>query len=326
MMNTRLLHTRLVPLLAAPLLLTLLLLPAESAAQSGGTALQWMNDPAAAVELARRTRRPIMAYVVGSSRDRDSNIERDQRRTFSDPAVVRASSRFVPLRMSRSQHRELLSDFGFTPSANMEISFVRVAEGKGERIDGVAASGLTNTETFLQKMDLVWKEHRRRMYESDVRPILENSQSKPAELKAALQIVREFQILEADRALIALVGRDKLDPAIAGDAYHALAALSTKAGVERLVALSESDPRAAKALEDCTPEGAEHIVGLLQADAANFPVAAYRAACKIGGVRSVKEARWWERANPKMKQDEVERVREVVGRAAERWRRMSGGS
>ncbi len=297
---------------------------AQYGAQPGAAQLQWLTDPQAAVQQARKTNRPIFAYVLAATRDRDDDVEAAQRKTLADPAVVRSASRFVLLRLSRSQHRNVLADFGFSPAANMEASFIRLAAAKGEKIGDVSQSGLSNPDTLLQKLDMVFKEHRRLVYESDIRPVLEKADTKTAELKTALRGVIEFEISEADRSVIALLSREKLDPAVAAEAYEALAVMSTKPAIEKLADAADKDAKAAKALESCNALGAEHMMEMVKPDAAAFRFEVYKAACKICGIKNMKEARWWDKANDKLKADEVNRVRELVRKAADRYRKTSG--
>ncbi|HQL53377.1 MAG TPA: hypothetical protein PLQ87_01615, partial [Phycisphaerae bacterium] len=68
------------------LLLTLWLGMGVAAAQE--SVIQWMTEPQPAIAEARRSYRPLMVYVLASSKDRDDKLENEQRRALSDPRVL----------------------------------------------------------------------------------------------------------------------------------------------------------------------------------------------------------------------------------------------
>jgi hypothetical protein len=169
------------------------------------------------------------------------------------------------------------------------------------------------------------QEYGKKVYEASVKPTLENAEAKPAELRKALKMVDDLRMLYADESVVKLLEREKLEPGIRQMACDILGGLSTKAAVEKLMALAGSgDEVAVKALAKCTPAGAELMLADLQPDTQPFNYVAYKAAAQICRVQSVKPAKFFERASPRLKQEELERVRKLVAPMAQRWRQENG--
>lgn len=286
-------------------------------AQSSG-GIQWQNNPQQAVALAQRTQRPLMFYVLASSRDRDDRLERAQRRALADPRVLRLAQRFIPVRLSRSRHRDLLEQLHLRPSANMEMSFVAP---DGSRLDSISATGVANADSLAQKLALVFNFHRQRVFDRDLRPVLENKEAKPAELQAALNRIQEFTILGADSAVVKLLGRENLDPKTASLCYDVLAHLSTKIAVEKLLDLSfNGNAKAANTLTKCTPAAAEMMLPQIVLEDGAIRVDIYRAATRICRIKKVKSDKWWAKAEGRRRQHEIDRVKEIVAEVSKKWK------
>ena len=138
-----------------------------------------------------------------------------------------------------------------------------------------------------------------------------------------MQFVGEYRITSAEKDALALLERPRLESAVRNAIYEALAELSTKDGVSKLLELARGgDNQAAKAIEKCTPAGAEVLIADLTPDAEPFDYAVYKAAAQICGIRNVKPQKYFENAKPRLKEEEVERVRGLVQDAAKRWKEM----
>lgn len=297
--------------------ITLMLL-AGGALAHAQRGINWLNDPQEAVALAQRTQLPIMVYVLAGSDERDDDLENAQRRALSDPQVLAQARRFVPLRLSRSRHRDILSQFHLPESANMQISFV---EPGGAALDTLSPSGVGQADSLAQKMALVFDLYRQRLFDREMRPVLEKPDSESAEVLKVLQRIRELTIKQADASVAALLERQNAEPAVLNAAYDTLAHLSTKIAVEKLLERSAAgDDRAARALAECTPEAAELMLDSLISDEGTLRVDVYQAVAKICRIRSTKPVKWWEKANERLQQRELERVRELVREAAQRWK------
>jgi hypothetical protein len=295
-----------------------LVLLAAAGALAQGQLIEWRNDPQQAVAEARKTLRPLMVYVLGSTKDRDAKQERGQKRAFDDPRVVRLSTRFVPLKLSRSQHANVLKDFFLPESASMMMSFV---SPDGQKLDDLGANGIEKVDSLLAKMNGALKAHANRVYETTVKPKLTDAEATPADLKEAVRLVEQFEMDMADKDLVAVLDRTGLDQQLKAQIYDALAGLSTKTAVDKLLELSHSEnPQAAKALEKCTPAGADILMGTLTADADPFDYTVYKVVTKICGIREVKPAKFFENTKGTLKEQELARVRKLVTAAAQRWK------
>ncbi len=293
-----------------------LLCCAAAAAQTGD--LGWRTDPQPAVAEAKRLNRPLMVYVLGSTRDRDEKLDDAQRRALSDARVQRLAQRFVPLKLSRSVHRDVLKDFGLSESANMMMSFVTP---DGKSLGDLGAAGIAQADSLAAKMKLVLRAFAEALYQTELKPVLTSADAKPADVKHALQAVAEQRIIAAETDLVALLDREKPDPALRPAACEALAALSTKTAVTKLLDLSGAgDKAAAKALEKCTPAGAEHLLALLKPDDDPFDYPLYKIVTKLSGIREVKPQKWFDTAKPKARQEYFDKLDQLVRDTARAWK------
>jgi len=258
-----------------------------------------------------------MVYVLAGSEDRDNNLQNAQRRALADPRVVRLAQRFIPLRLSRSADRDVLGDFGLPETANMMMSFVTP---DGKHLGDLSGGGISQASSLAAKLLLVYRTYTQQMFEKDLKPKLEDPETRPEELKRTLGIIVEFGIGPADATIAKLLER-RLDAALHDAACNALAALSTKTAIQTLLELSRGgDARATRALESCTPVGAELLLEELKPDAEPFDYVVYKAITKACGIRNVWPERRFERARPREKEQEVERVSGLVREAAARWK------
>ncbi|MGD8452910.1 MAG: hypothetical protein PVJ57_13905 [Phycisphaerae bacterium] len=285
-------------------------------AQSGQNII-WQDSPERAVALARNAKRPILVYVLGSELDRNDRLERDQRRALADPKVVNQARRFVCVKISRVRHKEFLQPFGLRENASLEISFVAP---DGEQLGSISGSGVATVDTLTEKLFRVFDFHRQRMFDRELRPVLENKESKPAELRAALKTIREFTINGADATVAALLDRTDLDKKTTADCYNVLSDLSTKISVEKLISLAEEgDAKATAALSKCTPAAAEMMLDQwITPDRIRLDL--YQAMGKICRVKSVKNEKWWQNAKDYLKTKEIDRITELVRQAAKTWK------
>ncbi len=281
-------------------------------------AIPWRTEPQQAVAEAQRTMRPLMVYVLASSKDRDNNIEREHKRAFADPRVLRQAQNFIPLRLSRSVHRDVLKDFGLSESANMQMSFVAP---DGQVLGDLSAGGVGQPDSLAAKLAAAFDAYRKKLYDERVKPALTATDTKPADINAALQMALEFRLAAAEADVIALLDQPRLDAAGRSTAFDLLAALSSNTAVDKLIELTRAgDTRAAAALEKCAPPAAERIFAQLNAETEPFEYPLYKAVTKICGIRNVKVARYFEKAKPRLKQQELERVGKLVEQAVQRWK------
>ncbi len=295
-----------------PLMLGAWMLAALAAAQSGE--LNWITDPQQAVREAQNSGRLLMVYVLSSMRDRDNDLEQAQKRAMSDPRVHAIVNRsFVPLKLSRSANRDQLKDFGLSETANMMMSFV---SPEGRVLGDISANGLTQADSLVQKLESVLEVYRKQIYETEIKPKLEDPKTPPDGLKGALSRIGSLRIAGADKDVLALLKREKLDAGVRTAAYDALGVLSTKAAVTALLeAARAGDGAATKALEKGTPAAAELLLEEISKEGA-FDYELYRIIGKICQIRSMKDRKFFEKAKPDLQAKELDRVAEIVARQA----------
>ncbi len=279
--------------------------------------ISWTLDARAAVAEAQRSERPIMFWVLSAEGDRVDDVERDQKRAFSDATVVELSGRYVPVRLSRSQHRDLLVRWGLSPSTNMEIVFTTPG---GDKIDTLSPSGAANARSLAQKMALVYRQYRNQVFAKEIKPAFDAEDTQTKALLVGLKRVQNMLILDADQAVIKLLSNEKLDPSVKTAALETLAVLSTRASTKELLTRAATDPKSAKLLEKCTPMAAEQMLEALDGEDDGLRMAVYQAVSKVCGVSGVKPARFFEQAPERARADELRRVKQIVERTARAWR------
>lgn len=293
------------------------LLPMIAVAQSQG--INWQRDPRAAVSAAQRANRPLMFYVIGASRGRE-DFSDDHRRAFQDPVVVRLSQRFIAVQLQRSQHRELVEGWSVGPNSNGDIVFTKP---DGKEIGTIGASGVSKVDSLRQKLFECFRAFRDDLFTTDLQPVLTNEESPAKDVRAALKLIDEYVIESADGAVVALTNREKLDPAVRIQAFETLAKLSRPAGIRRLAEAAEKDKAAADAMKKAQPPAAEALLEqltpeLMSTNPARF-AELYQTVTQICRIRNVKQARFWEGTNERVKSEELERVRDLVRKAALNW-------
>ena len=283
--------------------------------------IQWKRNAKQAVEQAQKTARPLMFYITGGRRSRDDDLKDDQQRAFRDPVVVALAERFVPIQIFRSQHTDLIAQWGLRPDVNLEIVFVTPA---GEKLDNLSPLGAADPEVLARKLGLVFDYYRNRLFTEDYQPLLQNEQTSPGELTKILERIAEFTITAADATILELLKRDPLSPAVRTQALKTLAALSTPAAVSYLLDCATTDEQASAVLLRCTPAAAESMLPRLEEGSAEECIIVYRALTTICKIRDKRPDRFWQGSIRSIKQKEIKRVSKIVRRTAQRWRETYG--
>lgn len=295
----------------------LLLMPALASAQNA--AINWNRDPKSAIAQARKTDLPLMVYVLASERYRDDQIDREHGRTFRDPRVQAKARYFIPLRLSRSQHREILGDFGFGQRANMEMSFVTP---DGEQLGKASAGVIANNEQFARTLGEMFDRYARKLFNDKLKPKLEDEQARPNDQVIALRAIENLRIKMADDSVLKLLERERLAGSVRKQAYDTLAALATKKSVAALLELArESEDRAAlAALRKAPPPAAEELLPELKAATDEFDFVVYDTIAEICRIKDAKPARFFENYDEAARQEEIDRVSAIAKETADRWR------
>jgi hypothetical protein len=220
----------------------------------------------------------------------------------------------------------------------------------GEKLSGLSGGAVAQPDSLAKKMMMVLQAFGKRVYEKDVKPVLENEDAKPKELKVAIDTINDLHIVAADKGLVELLDRERLGKSTRKMACEALAQLSTKVAVDKLLELAKDDPIAAGSLSKCTPAGAEMMLGAMiptdepvekkpaakeaegekpgeegeqekakeEPQRFNYPV--YKAVTRICRVPKPKPESYFEKAPDDRIAQEVERVSEIVRDVAARWK------
>lgn len=298
-----------------------LLVPGSVAQNQGeGAALRWGVDLEQAIEQAKKSNRPLMLWVIRSSDRKENsgeNMERDQKRAFSDARVVELSKRFVLSKISASRYRDQLSKWHVREGASFDVLFVNPA---GDLISDLDPSGATKPDTLALKMSEAFRAWRDKLYAEKLKPAIEGEKGSPKDQKAALETIEDLTILSADSALITLIEKEGVDESVQSKAIDVLGKLSTKPGAVALLKRAAADTRAEKALHACQPNVAEELLeGIGGEDSAKHWLC-YSALCKICKIQNAKPEKFWSGKNQKIKDDEIKRVKELATKAAVKWR------
>lgn len=297
------------------------LLLACPAALAQSASIRWGQDVRAAIEQAEKSDLPLMFWIIGSSSDRAEmeDTERDQIRAFGNRQVVELSKRFVCCKMSMSQHRK---DVQKWQALNFEIVF---ATANGDKIDSMPAGGATNADTLAQKMRMVSASFAQTIYDRDIKPVLENDKATPKELRAALDSINKLDIRSADSDVLALLRREGVDPAVASRCIEVLGGLATRPAVEELFERAATDKKAADSLKKSPPVAAGLLVEHLTGNEPAKRLLAYELITAICKIKDAKQDAFWNGTNEKIKTDEINRVKKIAEKAADKWREQNPG-
>jgi hypothetical protein len=291
---------------------------------SGGKSVKWARNAQQAIAQAKKSKLPLMFFIEGDSQRRDQRLDDDRRKAFKDQRVIYASRRFVSANVVRSDSRlrSLFAKLQVPAQANMMAVF---ATPDGVKIDSFSA--VHQPDTFAQKMTLVFNAYRNRLFDNEIKAVLNDRKTKTATIKKALKVIEKFDIVKADAAVIAVLDRWKSDLAVSKQGFAALAALSTKPCVDYLFAKAATGRHgqaAAAALAKCTPEAAELMLPMLKDDDPDTMLLAYNTVTKICKVKKPKPDRFWTGKNENLKRKELDRVRKTVEKSASRWKDSYG--
>lgn len=276
----------------------------------------WGRNVDAAIRQAQQSGQPLLLYVLDSSDDRNRFFERDQERVFSDPTVLGLTRRYIPVRVSPSANRDLLDRYGIERRAHM---FALLVEPSGDLLEVLQPSDLRQETITRQKLASTLRRYRDKLFERDIKPLLESPATKPGQLRLALQKIDQFLILSADEAVIKLLDREDLDKTTRRGVYRLLAHLGTDRAVDALLDRVAADEAIEKALADSTPAAAEHMITTRDPGNPLWPLV-YRTAGRICQVPNLKPDRYWETAPESQRSAEVQRVRRAVEDVSRRWR------
>jgi hypothetical protein len=292
-------------------------------AQDGGAAgkggIRWGLNVEEAVKEAQKSDRVAMFWITraGEGQDNnDQNMERDQKRSFADPRVLELARRFVCCKMSASRYRKELQQWGVRAGASFDVIFVSPS---GDFLGEINPTGAARPESMAQKMAEIQKAFRDKIFQKEIKPVLDNAKSDAKALAAALDRIGDLEILTADEAVVGVLKKEGVAETVSAKAIQVLGQLSTKAAADELFARAANDKRAMAALEKCNPGVVDALLKHLDGEDREKLALAYAALCKICKIGSAKPDRFWEGNLTKVKEDELRRVKDLAKKAAARW-------
>lgn len=284
--------------------------------------LQWVRSADEAVKRAQAQKKPILVYVrlPDDQRPETDDADRDIQRNFRDPRIQKRATMFVPLLLTQSrQNRETITQFGLSATATMELAFVS-PDGK-PLAPPLATAGARQADSLLQRMGVAITAWGKMVYDAELKPVIADEKAEAAALQKAVRLTGELRVKAADTDLIKLLERENLPGGARTATLDALAALSSKAAIARLVELGrKNDTAAIKALEKATPAGAELLLDELKDKDGNFHYFVYSAITRICGIRDGKQKGYFDNSKPDFYEKELERVRGIVRQQAKVWR------
>ena len=297
----------------------LILLAAGMSTARADNPIQWMTDVQEGVRTSKRTQRPILFYVPGSRRDRDSSLRSYMLASFRDRMVNDIVwARFVPVRLQRTnENLQMLEKLGAPVTTGL---YLAVVKPEGQLVGVISPLDAANPQTLVAGLTDQFRKYRTELFTNELGRSLADPEAKPAQIAHALRLIREFLIVEADESVVRVLDRSDLTNALRSDVYETLAVLSTKASVGELLKRAKDDPLARRELRKCTPGGAEGLLPGLRADDPELVSEVYDAVVAICRVPDPKAAAFWKSASNEDKQREFERVEKRVAERAERWR------
>lgn len=286
--------------------------------------IDWESSARTTVSKARRDNRPMMFWVFGRRRDRNEELESDQIQAFMDIDVVRWSQRFVPCRLNVDRDADLLLEVDLQPSPalNQVVFFadpnlVRLGEIVGARQAAQPAA-------LVRAMEQAFAAYGERVLE-EIKPVLENENAEDDRIAAALELVAELNISEADELVVGLLERKNLDARLRRDCYELLARFATKGGIQALFKEMRGEDRslaryAERALDDAPLPAVEHLYEYLTSEDQATQLAAYELIGDKAGVRATRSAQYMERMSSDERKAEIVRVFEGARQAVEEYK------
>lgn len=315
-------HGRMLKIIVAGLF-ALLAVPGLALAQNP---VQWSGSVKQSVDRAAEQSLPLLIWVKDGHDHDDDDLEDAQEDCFRDPVVVgMIHKRFVPLRVNRNSRvieeaRKLNLPTGFG-------LYCAVLTHDGRVIDQMGPGEVAQPPVFLARLNAAYGKFCDDLYESQIRPLLEDPAVPRSKARLAAQTVYRLGIRKADGAIIGLLSRPDLQPQETARIYDLLASLGTRTSIGELLERSAEKPAAA-ALMKAEPGALEWLIPELpgpDGEVSARQLAAYAAAAKICRT-SAKGPDWWSSASAELRQKELERVRSKAATVMEYWLEQGAGA
>lgn len=286
-----------------------------------GKGLRLGTNVEEAVNEAKRTLRPLLFYVEGDLDERDEREDDNRRKALLNANVAYAARNFIGVRVIRS-HSGYQWLFEKLNVPRKLVYLVVFATPNGDKFDEFRDVHLA--ENLADACASAFRKYRKRLYEEQLKPILEDDTAPSGEVDRAARLVERFVIVEADKSLLKALQRRGISDALVKQCHLALAELSTRDAVDFLLTQAvEGAARPAASARDalarCTPPGAELLAEAFDGDNPRKALEAYKAIVRICGIKSPKQDSFFEKADEARVREEFTRVKRDVERDAKRW-------
>jgi hypothetical protein len=290
-----------------------IVLVAEAAGQAG---LDWPTNLEPVVAQARKENRPLLIWATRSTRDNDYDSDRADRRyaaqkkALQDPEVIAAARPFLTCRMDVVRYRDEAQKLG------VHAFQIVTAMPDGEKLREISTGEAKEAAAIAVSLREAYSDFGARLYPKEAQPALTDAKTAPQKTRDALQFVARFRVSAADKDVIGLLDRPKLDASVHQSALRTLAALSTDPSVEALFEAAKKDRKAEPILAECDKSAAAVLLEHLESRDAGEQRIAYVALVKLFKIPDVKGESFWETAPQELRDREAARVRDRISENA----------
>lgn len=281
--------------------------------------VQWMDDSEAGVAAAQKSSLPILFLVLPKAGEPSTTAQKSIE-SFNNKAVIRwVTQRFIAVQLPQSTTAEVLLRRLDAPNAADGSAVIATPGGSGIGI--IATDDVQDAQRLVKKLAETFKNYQTKVLADSVTPVLANGDAKTDDLLKSIRLVQDLELLEADKAIVELLDREELKDAVRSAAYDALAGLSTKRAVVKLLDAALKDKNAVQALHLCTPAGAAVLVDDLKLDERERLIAAYDALITICSIGQAKPEEFWKSGDKASQVTEMDRIKVEVSTCVQSWRK-----
>ncbi len=283
--------------------------------------IPWIADVKKGMAEAERLSMPMLFYIGAAKTDTEAHDEAQQRSLTAPEVCTIASERFVPIRLRESATTRVLME---QMQAHDATAFsIVTATPKGRLLRTIPASEVAQPDKLVGELMAISREYGTELFQSDLKAKLENENSRPKELTAALELIEKLLIVDADSSVIGLLERETLPDAVKTQAYETLAALSTRRATEALLSAALRGEAAKTALAKCTPDAAEVLVAALDPKELDKLRIVCSAVSRMCGIADCDPGLFAPDVDRQLHKKEIERLKSAAAQCAKEWRAES---
>jgi len=312
------LSRRLLPVFAAAMMVL-------SSAAARAQQVNWVTDHDRAIADARANDRLLVIFFSWDEerRERDDRNRSDKmregvREAFKDPEIRKlVDQAFICVQADFKQDKKLLAAMKGKPGRNDLV----IVTPQGESLGSINVTGAPTKQAVAEKIrgpiKVALTQARdqlvTRIYDKEVRQVLSDLASKPAELKAALNIAKKLRTDSTEAEVIAVLAREKLDNGVRQLAYDVLVELSTPGAVKEMMKQAATVPAAEKMINKFDRKALPTLMEFLKGDASEEFLRAYYAVVSIARLQATSKPKtWWSEQDAAARSAEVQRIRGII--------------